>query len=272
MEPTNRTPAGDQYSLGCTLYYCLTGRYPFAEGNAVEKMMAHQFKEPTPLKELAPDTPDELCKAVERLMKKSPDERYRGTDEFAEELAPLAGELPPAAPLAATPATRTRRSSVPPPPSPLSAPPAFPSAKLSQTGRSAPRLSDIPKPADRKSQSPEFARRNSMPPAAPASAYPAPAAYPHPASPARGSSPYAQPAAYAAAGALPPPSSSANLQLQMPTRESLRGGNGEPAYAMPPGFIEPDAPRQFGPLLYAAVGMGVMIVAYLGLTALNPFR
>ena len=44
MEPTNRTQAGDQYSFGCVLYCCLTGRYPFADGTAVEKMMAHQFK------------------------------------------------------------------------------------------------------------------------------------------------------------------------------------------------------------------------------------
>ena len=34
MEPTNRTPAGDQYSLGCTLYFALAGRYPFADGGS----------------------------------------------------------------------------------------------------------------------------------------------------------------------------------------------------------------------------------------------
>lgn len=91
MEPTNRTPAGDQYSLGCTLYYCLTGRYPFAEGSAVEKMMAHQFKEPTPLAELAPDSPPELIAIVEKLMKKKPEDRYHGLDEVVEALNPMVG-------------------------------------------------------------------------------------------------------------------------------------------------------------------------------------
>src|SRR5205807_9335822 len=72
MEPTNLTPAGDQYSLGCTLYYCLTGRVPFPEGSAVEKMMAHQAKEPMPIRELAPDVPEKLAAVVKRLMAKVP--------------------------------------------------------------------------------------------------------------------------------------------------------------------------------------------------------
>src|SRR5947208_1446222 len=49
MDPTNLTPLGDQYSLGCILYFMLTGQCPFPDGSAAEKMMAHQFKEATPI-------------------------------------------------------------------------------------------------------------------------------------------------------------------------------------------------------------------------------
>jgi serine/threonine protein kinase len=98
MEPTNRTAAGDQYSLGCCLYFFLTGRYPFPEGSAVEKMMAHQFKQPTPVKELAPDVPDELVEVVERLMQKTPEQRYANSDEVVEALRPLAAAPPPPRP------------------------------------------------------------------------------------------------------------------------------------------------------------------------------
>lgn len=94
MEPTNRTPAGDQYSLGCVLYYCLSGRYPFPEGSAVEKMMAHQFKEPTPIAELAPDTPVELVAILDKLLQKKPENRFSGFDALVEALAPLASTLP----------------------------------------------------------------------------------------------------------------------------------------------------------------------------------
>jgi serine/threonine protein kinase len=88
MEPTNRTLAGDQYSFGCVLYYCLTGQYPFGDGTAVEKMMAHQFKQPTPLRQLAKHVSEGLAGVVERLMQKSPEARYPGADELVEALAP----------------------------------------------------------------------------------------------------------------------------------------------------------------------------------------
>ena len=92
MEPTNRTPAGDQYSLGCVLYFALTGRVPFPEGSAVEKMMAHQTKEPVPVRELAPEVPAGLEAVVKRLMAKTPDARFTGCDEVVEALEPFLGD------------------------------------------------------------------------------------------------------------------------------------------------------------------------------------
>lgn len=93
MDPTVRTPAGDQYSLGCVLYYCLTGRPPFPEGSAVEKMMAHQLKEPTRIQELVPDVPDVLAGVVKRMMAKKPEDRFSGCDEVVEALEPFLGNL-----------------------------------------------------------------------------------------------------------------------------------------------------------------------------------
>jgi serine/threonine-protein kinase len=89
MDPTNLTAAGDQYSLGCVLYFCLTGRYPFPDGSAAEKMMAHQLKQPEPIKRLSPEVPDELVEIVKRLMAKSPDLRYASAAEVAEALRPF---------------------------------------------------------------------------------------------------------------------------------------------------------------------------------------
>lgn len=101
MDPTNLTPAGDQYSLGCILYYALTGQYPFPDGSAAEKMMAHQFKEPTPIAELNPEVPAQLLAVVERLMKKAPEARFSSVAEVVEALRPLATKPEAAAPKAA---------------------------------------------------------------------------------------------------------------------------------------------------------------------------
>jgi len=90
LEPSNRTAPGDQYSLGCVLYYCLTGRYPFPEGTAVQKMMAHQTMQPPPIRETSPAVPEALVEVVSRLMQKAPESRFGHMTEVIEALRPFA--------------------------------------------------------------------------------------------------------------------------------------------------------------------------------------
>ncbi|VTR97130.1 serine/threonine protein kinase [Tuwongella immobilis] len=89
VDPTKRTPAGDQYSLGCTLYYATAGRYPFPDGNVVEKMMAHQNLTPPSLRSVRPDTPSGLIGVIERLMSKNADARYPKLSDLIDLLTPL---------------------------------------------------------------------------------------------------------------------------------------------------------------------------------------
>src|SRR5204862_8104714 len=71
VDPGRRSIRGDQYSLGCVLYFALTGRYPFPEGNAFQKMAAHQSAQPAPLATLNPGVPPPLARGIARLMQKS---------------------------------------------------------------------------------------------------------------------------------------------------------------------------------------------------------
>lgn len=85
-DPTNRTSLGDQYSLGCVLYYCLTGRVPFPDETVAGKLRAIQLEQPTPVRKLAPLVPPELAEIVERLMEKSPESRYGTMREVSDTL------------------------------------------------------------------------------------------------------------------------------------------------------------------------------------------
>ncbi len=114
-DPAARSIRGDQYGLGCTLYYGLTGRYPFSGHTAAEKMLAHQKEEPTPVAVLNPGVPAPLAAAIDRLLQKAPEARYLHTDELVAALTPLARQstvyVPPP-----TPAPGSLRGLVPPGP------------------------------------------------------------------------------------------------------------------------------------------------------------
>jgi serine/threonine protein kinase len=67
----------DIYSLGGTFYYLLTGKAPFQEGNIAQKILWHQQRHPTPVRELRPEVPEAMARVLETMMAKRPDDRHQ---------------------------------------------------------------------------------------------------------------------------------------------------------------------------------------------------
>ena len=76
----------DIYSLGCSIYFSLTGHPPFTEGTLAQRLMWHQNKEPDPITNERPDLPEELHHVIRKMMAKNPDDRYQTAAEVAEAL------------------------------------------------------------------------------------------------------------------------------------------------------------------------------------------
>jgi serine/threonine-protein kinase len=67
----------DVYSLGCTLYYLLTGQPPFPGASLMQKILQHQEAEPPAVQALRPDVPEEVGAIVEKMLAKKAEDRYQ---------------------------------------------------------------------------------------------------------------------------------------------------------------------------------------------------
>ena len=76
----------DIYSLGCTLYFLLTGHPPFTEGTLPQRILAHQQKNPPEITVDRPDCPADLIAICKKMMMKKPEQRQQSMLEVQENL------------------------------------------------------------------------------------------------------------------------------------------------------------------------------------------
>ncbi len=78
----------DQYSLGLVGYRMLAGKPAFDSDTVHTLIYQHIFADPPPLAERTPSTPQFLVAAIDRALKKNPDDRFSTMDAFAAAVVP----------------------------------------------------------------------------------------------------------------------------------------------------------------------------------------
>ena len=93
MDTHGADARADIYSLGCTLYYLLTGRAVYGGDTLARKIMAHREKSVPSLKVLRPDVPEELDAAFQKMLAKRPQDRHGNMSAVLADLEACRGAI-----------------------------------------------------------------------------------------------------------------------------------------------------------------------------------
>jgi len=81
VTPGEIRAVSDIYSLGCTLYYAVTGKVPYPGGETADKLRRHLEEVPISPQRLNPEVEDAMVRVIEAMMQKRPEERVATAEE-----------------------------------------------------------------------------------------------------------------------------------------------------------------------------------------------
>ncbi len=85
-DPRNVDIRADIYSLGCSLFFMLTGQPPFPNGTGLQKLLSHQGDNAPNVQQFRSDVPDRLADIIMKCMAKNADLRFQTPQDLSKAL------------------------------------------------------------------------------------------------------------------------------------------------------------------------------------------
>lgn len=92
-DPRMADVRSDIYSLGCTLFFLLTGQPPFPEGTALQKLLSHSQEDPPDVRSFRPELSPRVTALLHKMLAKRPGQRQQTPADVMRDLSQLADNL-----------------------------------------------------------------------------------------------------------------------------------------------------------------------------------